>query len=96
VNWEFLRPAEEELEKAARYYNRRQKGLGPRFMVEFRKAISRIIENPEAWTPISPNARRCLLNKFPYGIIYEMEKDTILIVAVMHLSREPDYWRNRR
>lgn len=96
MKWKLLRPAEQELEKAALYYNRRQKGLGPRFMEEFRKGISRIIENPEAWTAISPNARRCLLNKFPYGIIYEMERDTILIVAVMHLSREPDYWRNRR
>lgn len=96
MNWEFLRPAEEELEKAARHYNRRRKGLGRRFMEEVRKAISRVIENTEAWTPISPNARRCFLNKFPYGIIYRIEKDAILIVAVMHLSREPGYWKNRR
>jgi plasmid stabilization system protein ParE len=95
MKYEFLRPAEDEFEEAVRYYNRRQRGLGNRFMKEVRKTISRITDFPEAWTPVSPGARRCLADRFPYGIIYQIRDDKILILAVMHLSRKPDYRKNR-
>ena len=95
MKYEFLRPAEVEFEEAARYYNCWQKGLGNRFVKEVRKAISRITDFPEAWPSVSLGARRCLVNRFPYGIIYQIRDDKILILAVMHLSRKPDYWRNR-
>jgi len=40
--------------------------------------------------------RRCLVHRFPYGIIYAIENDTIYIAAVMHLRREPGYWERHR
>jgi toxin ParE1/3/4 len=40
--------------------------------------------------------RRCLLNRFPYGIIYSPESDVIFILAIMNLHRHPDYWKNRK
>jgi toxin ParE1/3/4 len=45
---------------------------------------------------IDEDIRRCLTQKFPYGILYTIEPDYILILAVMHCSREPGYWKNRR
>jgi len=39
--------------------------------------------------------RRCLTNRFPYGILYSIESDRIFILAVMHLHRDPDYWKHR-
>jgi hypothetical protein len=38
---------------------------------------------------------RCLVHVFPYAILYSIEAKYVLIVAVMHLSREPGYWRHR-
>lgn len=95
MKYEFLRPAEDEFREAVRYYNRCQKGLGNRFIKEIHKAISRIADAPEAWVAVSPRARRCLVDRFPYGIIYQIRDDRILILAIMHLSRKPDYWKNR-
>jgi mRNA-degrading endonuclease RelE of RelBE toxin-antitoxin system len=39
--------------------------------------------------------RRCRLRRFPYGLIYAIDRGDILIVAVAHAHRRPDYWRDR-
>ncbi|MDO8094347.1 MAG: hypothetical protein Q6360_12795 [Candidatus Brocadiales bacterium] len=44
---------------------------------------------------IEPNLRRCLLSRFPYGLIYGVDADAIIVVAVSHLHREPRYWIDR-
>jgi hypothetical protein len=44
---------------------------------------------------VNEDVRRCLAHIFPYAILYTIEADYILIVAVMHLSREPGYWKDR-
>ena len=58
-------------------------------------AIERMCSNPEAWQCLEGDVRRCLLRRFPCGIYYCIERDEIMIYAVMHLSRRPDYWRDR-
>ena len=94
---EFLEPATAELYEAIVYYNIQRQGLGLEFAKEVQNTIERIKQNPEAWTTISTSkqARRCLTNRFPYGIIYQIRKNTILIVAVMHLKRRPQTWQSR-
>jgi len=91
----FLEPAEAELAEAVAYYDSQQQGLGPRFTEEVKRAIERILQYPEAWAPISKRTRRCRTNEFPYGIIYQIRGDVLLIVAVMHLHREPTAWKSR-
>jgi plasmid stabilization system protein ParE len=97
MNIEFLEPATAELYEAIVYYNIQRQGLGLEFAKEVQDTIERIKQNPEAWTTISTSkqARRCLTNRFPYGIIYQIRKNTILIVAVMHLKRRPQTWQSR-
>ena len=97
MNIEFLEPATAELYEAIVYYNIQRNGLGLEFAKEVQDTIERIKQNPEAWTTISTSkqARRCLTNRFPYGIIYQIRKNTILIVAVMHLKRRPQSWQSR-
>jgi plasmid stabilization system protein ParE len=97
MNIEFLQPAAAELYEAIVFYNIQRQGLGLEFAKEVEDTIERIKQNPEAWTTISTSkqARRCLTNRFPYGIIYQIRKNTILIVAVMHLKRRPQTWQSR-
>jgi plasmid stabilization system protein ParE len=59
-------------------------------------AVYRIPESPDRYAVIDENVRRYMTRKFPYGILYTIEKDDILILAVMHCSREPGYWENRK
>ena len=92
----FFHPsARIELNNAIDYYEKCKTGLGSEFAKEIYSTIQRIIQLPEAWTQISKNTRRCLTNRFPYGVIYQIHKDKIMIIAVMQLNKEPDYWKSR-
>ena len=92
---EFLAPAQAELEEAAAYYESQEAGLGSRFTQEVKRTLQRIVEFPEAWSPLSRRTRRCPTNKFPYGIIYQARGEVLLVVAVMHLHRNPQTWKSR-
>jgi plasmid stabilization system protein ParE len=92
---EFLAPAQAELAEAAAYYDLQEQGLGSQFAEEVRRTIQRILQYPEAWSSISQRTRRCRTSKFPYGIIYQIRSNVVLIVAVMHLHREPRTWKSR-
>ena len=93
--YEFLEPAQIELEKEVKYYNAQQAELGYDFANEVADAIARMLRYPEAWTKISKRTRRCRTKRFPYGVISQIRGDRILIVAVGHLRRKPFYWRDR-
>lgn len=95
MRMEFLDPAKGELAEAIAYYNSESEGLGFRFALEAKRALSRISEYPQAWPSISRRTRRCRISGFPYGIVYQVRKELILIVAVMHLQRHPDSWKSR-
>jgi plasmid stabilization system protein ParE len=91
----LLAIAEAELDEAVAYYNSEEPGLGYWFLSEALDAIDRIKEFPNAWQPFHRGTRRCRLRHFPYGVIYQTDEDGILVVAVAHLHREPDYWCDR-
>ena len=57
--------ATDEFEEAVRYYEDRQPGLGMMFAEEIFNAIKRVMEYPDAWSPMSENIRYCLANRFP-------------------------------
>ncbi len=91
----FLDIAQIELDQAIEYYNYESPGLGDEFLIEVLKVIDRIGEFPEAWHRLSKRTRRCQTRRFPYGIIYQIREDGILVVAVANLHRHPDYWKGR-
>ncbi len=87
--------AEAEMCAAACYYETCHPGLGDRFLEEVSVVGNRIAEHPEAWPVISGQIRRCLLNRFPFGLLFRIEAKRIYVLSVMHLRREPNYWQNR-
>jgi len=91
----FLEIAEIELDEAIAYYNHEATGLGEAFLTEVLNSLDRIGKFPEAWHPSSKRTRRCQTRRFPYGIIYQMRKDEILVVAIANLHRKPEYWKDR-
>jgi plasmid stabilization system protein ParE len=96
MNIRFLKLAQKELDDAVNYYNRESAGLGYEFLSEVFTTIDRIIEYPNAWQKFLKETRRCLLRRFPYGIVYIVEDDTLVIFAVAHTHRNPDYWIDRK
>ena len=91
----FHREAELEFDAAVEYYEGCQPGLGLRLAEEVYASIKRIAEYPDAWAPMSTNTRRCLVNRFPYGVIFQVKSGMIRIIAVANLHKKPGYWRGR-
>jgi hypothetical protein len=90
-----LEIAEIELDQAIRWYGAQAPGLDNAFLIEVPPAAVRIARFPEAWHPLAEGIRRCRLSRFPYGLIYTIGNGDILVLAVAHLHRRPDYWRDR-
>lgn len=95
MTFSFHPEAKEEFKKAIEYYETCESGLGYDFSIEVHAAIQNIVSYPTAWPTVEEDIRRCLVNRFPYGIIYSIERDGVFILAVMHQHRHPDYWKNR-
>lgn len=95
MNYSFHPEAKEEFFKTISYFEECQKGLGLAFSKEVFSTIQRIIHFPSAWSKFSKNTRRCLTNRFPYGVIYQMKGEEVVIIVVMQLNREPGYWDKR-
>ncbi len=91
----FTLIAELEFRDAIDHYNLESSGLGYDFADEVQNTLARIQSNPMAWAPLSTHSRRCLTKRFPFGIIYQIEDDTILIGAIMHMHRDPVSWKKR-
>lgn len=91
----FLRPAELEMLDAAYFYELQASGLGADFLDKIEQAINDVAEDPQKWPIIHIQIRRRLIHRFPFGLLYRIDPDEILIIAIMHLHRRPDYWFDR-
>jgi toxin ParE1/3/4 len=95
MRYEFHPEALEEYRQATIWYAEREQKLALQFVAAVEEAIQRAIDAPMLWRVIDEDIRRCLTHVFPYAILYTIEPDFVLIVAVMHCSRDPGYWQHR-
>jgi toxin ParE1/3/4 len=85
-----------EYAEAVQYYAEQRVGVAQAFIDAIEDAVYRIKESPTRYIVIDEDVRRCMTRRFPYGILYTIEQDYILILAVMYCSREPGYWKSRK
>jgi plasmid stabilization system protein ParE len=99
MNIELLEVAQQELDDAVDWYHQQSPGLGGIFLAEVVKTIDLIAQFPQAWHPMGAHIRRCRLNRFPYSVVYNHQEEDasqlLLVVAIAHQHRKPNYWRER-
>jgi len=93
--YQFLPEAEEEMNEAAQFYEGRRERLGEDFLSEVQHTVESILSFPKSGPVVSENLRRRILRRFPFGLLYAIEDERIVIVAVAHLKRRPGYWKDR-
>ncbi len=87
--------AETDIEEAAKWYEKQREGLGDEFLDEVLSVFETISNNPYVYAVIHRRIRRAIINRFPFGIYYRIEEDSLVIIAVMHGSRHPKRWQQR-
>ena len=95
MGYRFLLPAEEEMTEASVFYEAASPDLGVDFLDDVHRGIDIVRAHPAIGQEVGRGLRRMLLHRFPFSLIYAVEADAILIVAVAHQRRQPDYWRER-
>jgi len=92
----IVRPlAEADIEDAARWYDDERAGLVDRFLVDVNRTFVRIRERPLQFPAVSGEVRRALLHTFPYAVYFRASDETVIVLAVLHLGRNPQVWRAR-
>jgi plasmid stabilization system protein ParE len=94
TKYRFTSAALSELREATLYYEQQENGLGVKFLDEIDATVDRIQRFPYAWHPVSARSPRCRTHRFPFGLLYQVRHDGILITAVMDLRRDPRRWRD--
>lgn len=87
--------AELDLADAALWYEAQCPGLGHQLLDEVLTIFSSISEMPLSCQIVHRNTRRALVHRFPFCIYYRVEGNTIVVVAIMHGSRNPRRWKSR-
>ena len=89
--------AKEDILEAAKWYNKKSRGLGKRFTAEAREKVRFIRQNPTASNVRFDNVRTAILDIFPYMLHYTIDETsrTVIVSAVFHTSRNPELWETR-
>jgi toxin ParE1/3/4 len=95
MNYEFLTEARDEFWEAALYYEAKESGLGVRMREEVERVVERILADPFLWRERAGGYRRVNCPVFPYYVAYFIRADKVVIAAVAHGHRKPDFWKDR-
>lgn len=92
----IIRPeAEAELAEAFDWYERRVPGLGEELLVAVDTAVGTILSNPLQHPSVHRDVRRALMRRFPYQVLFIIEADTVVVIAIFHGARDPRRWQER-
>ena len=87
--------AETDLDDAAVWYQTQLAGLGYEFLDEIKKTLQVMADNPEIFQVIYKDVHRAVVQRFPFVIYYQVEEETIVVLAIIHASRNPHDWKKR-
>lgn len=93
----FRRLAAAELGEVRDWYETQEPGLGAEFTTAVSDTVDFIAEMPEAYQIVDPakGIRRALTRRFPYAVYYIIEPPRVVVLAVLHVARDPATWKRR-
>lgn len=88
--------AVDEVSDAALYYKERDADISLRFLAETYATIEKARFQPLVYRCFDGEFRRIRVTRFPYAVVFRLlDEDRLQILSVMHLHREPGYWKSR-
>jgi ParE toxin of type II toxin-antitoxin system, parDE len=87
---------ESDLTEAFDYYEQQVFGLGSEFLLAVDAAIHAIKRNPNHFRQVYNTQRKANLKRFPFGVFFIVKKQIVIILAIIHLTRDPMVWKSRK
>ncbi len=93
----FLPAARDDIRETIQWYNEQQKGMGAKFYRNFVSALKVVRSNPKLFQIRYKDIRQSPVKKFPFQLHYlvEDQNERIVVLAVLHASRNPQIWKER-
>jgi len=89
------RVAQREFDEAADRYDEQRAGLGAEFIDEVNRVFENLRDHSERYAVVHEDLREALVRRFPYVVYFRVEPDQVVVVAVIHTSRDPSIWQSR-
>jgi len=91
-----IRPeARADLLDAFQWYQAQREGLGHDFKLCIDEVMSKLCKHPNIYPAVHHQIRRAFIRRFPFGIFYLVENETVVVLAVLHARRDPENWKAR-
>ena len=87
--------ARADYDEAFDWYERQRPGLGVEFVRSVRAAFDRVRQWPDRYATVHKDVRRVRVKRFPYSVLYTIEPNELVVVAVFHGRRDPKVWQSR-
>lgn len=84
--------AKRHVAEAFRWYEQQSPGLGADFLEALEAVLDRVTDTPLLYAPLYREVRRALLPRFPYSLFYLTQSERVIVIAVLHTSRDPRLW----
>jgi plasmid stabilization system protein ParE len=88
--------AKRDIQEASEWYEERRPGLRQSFLAAIDESLISIQEYPKIYPRVDPEIRRASVTKFPFGVFYRIDGETIRVIAILHNARSPEIWKNRK
>ncbi len=82
--------AEQDISKAVEWYAKQAPHLPEEFITAIDYSLNSIKENPKHFQKRYGEVRIVFTERFPYGIYYTIEDDTVFVHAILHTKRNPN------
>ena len=89
----FRKKAESHVVDIREWYEKQKSGLGDEFFLSIEASLFAIERNPFLYQLRFKNIRCASIQRFPYGIYYIIDQNTIVILSVFHFKRNPKEWK---
>jgi len=95
INIAFHPGADADYQDAFAWYEARSIQAASNFEAAIEHALRLIADDPNQWPFCDHIHRIYILRRFPYSIVYRLDGDTVLVIAIAHARRRQTYWKNR-
>jgi len=92
----YRRKVGRDLAGAYEWYEERCAGLGEEFLTAVDTSFNAIQEYPEMFVRVHNEVRRAVVSRFPYAVFYRVEARRVVVLAVLHMGRDPTLWPKSR
>ena len=91
----YLTGAILEFERTVDRYATRSPKIAAAFIDEVLKAVGQLSAFPESAPYLDSPIRRKVLKNYPFSLLYYLNDQQVVIIAIMHDRQPPDYWKSR-